>query len=296
MDCRTVRPSPPALISLFDLDQKHYRRIREKALADAQSGVEQKTKRNKYLLLFLCFAIFGAAIFGLVKWVMPDPDRFAEPETVAESTLEIGLSTNDMEALLFAFLEAESVEEQLKFVDHPEISEPRMRKFYEEGHAELPLGGQLIFIQPTEYEGEEEMCAMIRLFGGVSVIPFLKGEDGKPKLEWESVVGWMDPSWEEILEAKPEEPVEVKVFALHDDYYNYAYRDEEKWFCVRLSDRDFSEHCYAYFERGDPRFAKLEDQKPNVAAPLTLELKFGAGRKSSQAEITDYRTLGWAAD
>ena len=278
------------------MEQRHYRRIREKALAEAGAGVPPKPDRTKPILLVVGLAMVALAVFALVRWVMPDPDRVQKPDQVVEEPIDIGLSTNDMEALLLSFLEAESVEELLEVVDHPEVSEPRIRKFYEEGRGELPLLGNYMEIRPIEYDGEEVKCALVKVFGTISMVPFNRGEDGLPQLEWEAVVGWMDPSLEEILASNPEAPVEVKVFGVLDDYYNYEFRDEKKWACVRLSDRNLGNLFYAYFDRADERFRPLLDLEVGDPAPMTIELKFGVKREFSQAEITEFRTFGWTGD
>ena len=55
--------------------------------------------------------------------------------------------------------------------------------------------------------------------------------------------------WGQVAESRPAEPTTVRVFVRVDYYYNYAYRDEEKWLCLRVGGRDLETLCYAYIDR-----------------------------------------------
>lgn len=86
----------------------------------------------------------------------------------------------------------------------------------------------------------------------------------------------------------------MKVFANLDDYYNYDYRDEKKWLCLRLRDRWFESSCYAYIEWSAPGVAALRSLA--TAAPVVLEIKFTPGQERDQAEVVKFHTMGWMGE
>ena len=104
----------------------------------------------------------------------------------------------------------------------------------------------------------------------------------------------METEWKDVVEAKPQEATTVNVFASLDDYYNYGYRDESKWLCLRLSGTDGQDFCYAYVDRTSANmedYANLDDR-----APARLSLKFVPGAKPNQAEVVEFFNIGWMGD
>ena len=279
------------------MEPKHYRRIRQKALAEANIGVEPKPSRAKPILFGVGAFALVLIVWGFIDWVMPDPDRAADHvkgSSDSDEVIDIGLGSTEVEELAASFLQAESVEELLEIIEHPEISEPRLRAFYgENGPGKLPMGGVFLEIREIEFGDDETLFGVMvnNVFGSMVLLPVREGTQGQPTIEWEASVGWMDPSWEEIIEAKPVDPTVVKVFVTPDDYYNYEYRDEQKWVCVKLSSRDLESDCYAYFERGDEEMAGLASLK--TTAPVVLEIKFRPGQTRAMAEVVRLRNFSW---
>ena len=247
--------------------------------------------------------VAGILLWAFVRYVSPDPeaDRGGEAATaverraVAEPEIE-GLATSDLEELASAFLQADSVEALLEIVDQPELSEARMRAFYADAERHpLPMGGSVAMLAELEYQ-EELIYGLIvdGLFGSRSMLPMMEGADGKPTIRWEWAVGWMEREWKEIVAARSEQPSTVKVFAWIDDYYNYDYRDESKWLCLRLGGRDMETFCYAYVAKSSPGIEPL--MTLDAAAPVRLTIRFAPGSQPNQAEVVEFHNVGWMGD
>ncbi len=57
---------------------------------------------------------------------------------------------------------------------------------------------------------------------------------GELKLDWESLVGAGDMTWEDLQSKRPTQPVLLRVTISPADYYNFEFTDETTLLCVRL--------------------------------------------------------------
>ena len=96
------------------------------------------------------------------------------------------------------------------------------------------------------------------------------------------------------------EPVECRVMATRDDYYNFAYNDPRRWLCFRLTDRENRGTCHAYVNIRTPAAQKLSELLPNSGAgehPVTVKLAFEDAaliQGQNQALITWLVRTDWA--
>jgi hypothetical protein len=284
------------------LEQRHYKRIQERALDAANASRPPRRDWKKPA------AIAGGSLAAVVlAWVFISrafPDNKPEDEAAltevagqgAESAAGVELRDTEITGFMSSVINAKSIEELLELVDHPEESEPRMREFYQQGGMyELPMGGFIVKVDQLEHNDKSFKGVFVdRLFGSTTMVPIRQTEDGKPTLRWEELVGWTDPDWTEVIESKPEAATLVKVFVVIDDYFNYDYRDESKWICFKLFDRSLEHSCYAYLERSSPEAYKLEGFRSYT--PISVEIKFTPGQERDQAEIVKFHHVGWMED
>jgi len=275
------------------LEQKHLDRIRQRAIDAAESEAPPKSKLGRSLGI-----AGGALAVGLLLWffisraIPDDPvDVGGDAEEGDQETVESDYSVVGVEDLVGEFMGAETVEELLELVDHPEETEPRLRKYFSEGGATLPLNGS-VFSKFTEGTWEDRVVYFLRvrgIFADVSILPVVFTDDG-PKVLWEESFGWMEPRWEELVESRPANPVTVKVFGHLDDYYNYSFLDEEEWVCINLRGGDLKVGTYAYLKRTEVDKEILKSLR--FRTPVIAELKFLPNREHNQAEITRLIKVG----
>ena len=112
---------------------------------------------------------------------------------------------------------------------------------------------------------------------------WLVDEDGW-KVDWESTVGWSEMSMAQIREAKPVEPVRVRVRLTKSNYYNFGFSDDGEWQCFRLEAPDGESYLYGYAEAASPiaRTLNLIDERRNA---VTLTIRF------PQDPLTDQQVL-----
>lgn len=130
---------------------------------------------------------------------------------------------------------------------------------------------------------------------------FLMEKNGSRYLvDWKHLVGYCEMEWREFLKRRPAEPVECRVLAVRDDYYNFAYPDPRSALCFRLRDREDSGTCYGYVAIQSPAARLLSELMPDPDAgehPITVRLAFEAGTHSeglNQAVVTHLVRTDWA--
>jgi hypothetical protein len=280
------------------VERRHHQRIRSRAIDRAE--VDEPPRREWNLPVVA--GCVGALALGLFVWFIVSrlvPDSAEGEDTISgdgATEAETSISAAARQEVVERFLKAGSVEELLEVVDHPEESEPRMREFYEiGGDFHLPMGGRIVDFGPGETDGVVDYKFLVdRIFAVPSIVPVVVGAAQEPKVPWEWVVGWMEKSWQEVLADKPVEPIQVKMFAIIDDYYNYDYLDDEKWQCVKLADRKLENFFYAYLDTSDTGLGEFGQFTAFV--PVTIEIKFAPGEQHKQAEIVRLIKVGWMGD
>ncbi|MCB1097131.1 MAG: hypothetical protein KDN22_16275 [Verrucomicrobiae bacterium] len=203
-------------------------------------------------------AIVIAALIGaLLSFSRPDhttdagiPPRKELPE----------LTTSlDMRTSIELFLAAESVEERLTLVRHPEETAPRMKEFYEvRGHDPqtiLQLGSRLH--RDTAF-GLNLVWVDVELDDGRWRTATFEETTGGLKLDWEQWVLFQPMPWEEFVEKGSNEAKVFRVNVERSDYYNFDYAEEDRFDCFKLTDPLRSQSCWAYSSKGSEASALIE--------------------------------------
>ncbi|MGE9271080.1 MAG: hypothetical protein ACQKBU_09790, partial [Verrucomicrobiales bacterium] len=95
-------------------------------------------------------------------------------------------------------------------------------------------------------------------------------ESGRWKLDWESLAGWSEMSWDELKETQPTHPILIRTKIRPVDYYNFGFSDENKWSCYSLVNPQGDSSLYGYV--------------PSLGA-LDLQLQVAETRKNMQVTL-----------
>lgn len=124
-------------------------------------------------------------------------------------------------------------------------------------------------------------------------------QDG-PKIAWAESVGFSPVPWEKVLAGAPgDTPATLRVLACRDDYYNYAFRDESRFSCIRLHDPRTREILgYAYAERRIGIEQSLQIHLPPAGSgqlqPVMVSVRpVSASAGTHQVELVGPVTPGW---
>lgn len=165
---------------------------------------------------------------------------------------------------------------------------PLMRNFYETQKGADPVTTGLI--SKARYSIDDTEILYFRYNGnrstGTVEVAMRRGDQGRFLIDWESLVGYGELSFEQLREQRPAKPVLLRVFARQFEYYNFEFADASRYYCVKLSAPNGENSIYAYAERGSPLVdwlsTSLAGTGPTATMGFTVKVAFPADAQSNQ--------------
>lgn len=154
--------------------------------------------------------------------------------------------------LLGQYWKTESWKDRVPLVAHSERVAALMRDYYETQGASDPVPSTLVSKARYQINGTEILYfsyASSRPTGSLE-IAMLRGPQGKFLIDWESLTGYGEMSFQEFRTKRPHEPVLMRSYVRLFEYYNYEFSDSKKYLCIKLMSESGDNSVYAYCERG----------------------------------------------
>ncbi|MGK0187821.1 MAG: hypothetical protein ACI9R3_003612 [Verrucomicrobiales bacterium] len=190
--------------------------------------------------------------------------------------------TNDEEiaaihASISGFIAAETLEDQLTFVRHPERSRRRMEEYY--SRESIRTKRQVIdypMIAKTDLPPRYHFFVAQALCSDNSRPVFTVMQSGlRYLIDWESSVGYNPMGWDTYLRLKPHTPLDWRIHVTPSDYFTGAFSDPTLWKSVRLSYPNSDSVNYAWYPVDHADAATLAAlTQPGSSRPLILKLSF----------------------
>ncbi len=205
-------------------------------------------------------------------------------------------------AVAHKVMAAQTVNELLPLLFHPEVGDDAIRLYYET-EEKLPLGNDLqedYFIPPGT--NVENAVAFFFTDTAQRQRAFVIVE--KPAglmIDWPSLVGFGEMPVKQYIKTMPSEVVVLRARARIGHYYNNYFSDSSKWLSIRLSDVTDENIFHGYVDRALPVATFMESSFPNPQAdksfpdkPVIVVLKQPAGNfHSDQTQITGLLETTW---
>ncbi len=217
----------------------------------------------------------------------------------AESTIKVLplLETSDevvqaME-LLEKYWKTESWKDRVPLVAHSEQVAALMKDYYETQGASDPVPGALVSKARYQIDGTELLYfsyASSRPTGSLE-IAMLRGPQGKFQIDWESLTGYGEMSFQEFRTTRPTKPVLMRAYVRLFEYYNYEYSNSKKYLCIKLMSESGDNSVYAYCERGTQLAQWIESDLsttgPTGFKGYTMLISFPPNAQSNQCVNLD---------
>jgi hypothetical protein len=195
--------------------------------------------------------------------------------------------------LLEQYWKTTSWKDRLPLVAHSERVAPLMRDYYEMQGASDPVPGALVSKARYQINGTEILYfsyASSRPTGSLE-IAMLRGPQDKFLIDWESLTGYGEMSFQEFRTKRPHEPVLMRSYVRLFEYYNNEFSDSKKYLCVKLMSESGDNSVYAYCERGTP-LAQWIERDLSTTGPAgfkgyTMLISFPPNAQSNQCVHLD---------
>lgn len=213
-----------------------------------------------------------------------------------DSTEEVPAVNNDPLSALEKFLAAPTADEKLSLSLNASQVESALRGYYRnhpagalpyshiEKHSQSPAG--FTEFRVVLRDGTKKFAA---------VVPTPEG----PRVDWASFVALGDLEWEQMRQARPTQPVLMRVLATPAEQFSGPFSNREKLRCLRLvpAADPSATPVYGYVPRDTELASQLNlwlGQDSSGGTPLTLRLCYPAQTPShDQAWISELVVPGW---
>ncbi|MDP0491305.1 MAG: hypothetical protein Q7Q71_09680 [Verrucomicrobiota bacterium JB023] len=197
------------------------------------------------------------------------------------------------------FSSAETVEEMAQWVRHRERVLPLMKAHYENHPLEPKSGATLIEQIPISLDTKTFLVLSVR-FDDESSRSYLAEYtlEGEVLIDWESIVCYQPKPIDVLLNERPTESFDLRVYARPDNFYIYDFRDSDKYQCIKLSFRDSELELYAYVERESVTALQLKryiGRAYGRGEPCLLRVRFLEGsHPSTGVLVEEFLASRWA--
>ncbi|WP_395745981.1 hypothetical protein [Prosthecobacter sp.] len=190
--------------------------------------------------------------------------------------------------LLDRYWKTKDWQERVPLVAHSDRVARLMKDFYETQKGADPVPGALTNKARYQIDGTEILYfsyASNRPTGSLE-IAMLKSPEGKFLIDWESLTGYGEMSFQEFRAQRPTKPVLMRAYVRLFEYYNFEFSDAKKYLCVKMTSESGESSVYGYCERGTKLAnwldADLATTGPSGFKGYTMLLSFPANAQSNQ--------------
>jgi hypothetical protein len=191
-------------------------------------------------------------------------------------------------ALLDQYWKTEAWAERVPLVFNSDGVSPLMKNYYEQQKGADPAPGGMINKARYQIDGTEILYFSYTSSRptGTLEVAMRRGPDGKFLVDWESLVGYGEMSFQEFRVQRPAKPVSMRTYVRLFEYYNFEFSDSSKYLCVKLTAENGESSVYAYAERGTELCRWLETDLastgPTGFKGYTMLVSFPANAQSNQ--------------
>lgn len=197
------------------------------------------------------------------------------------------------EALLKTYWETPSWQERVPMVADSERVAAEMKDFYVTQQGSDPVPGELISKARYEIDGTEILYFSYnssRPTGSLE-IAMRRGPEGKFLIDWESLTGYGEMSFEDFRSKRVDKPVFLRAYVRLFEYYNFEFSDSSQFICVKLTSQNGESSIYAYARKSTELARWLErdlaSTGPSGFKGYTLKVSFPPNAQSNQCVNLD---------
>lgn len=197
-----------------------------------------------------------------------------------------------------SFLKAPNWQERLKFVRHPDAVKDMMEEYYRD-HPDGPITDAVLSLaMPARHL--VNLSYDIPSQGRSHFLCVVKSK-GRHVVDWESSSIYQEARIAKLREEKSTQPTRIAVTLTKSedtDYYNYAFRDANKWVCYKLGYPGLTVNLFGYAQRDSSDAIALDAMLEIVSQhAVVMEVRFPPDSTvDNQVEIISVLRNEWVPD
>lgn len=193
------------------------------------------------------------------------------------------------------YYSADSPENKLKYVNHPDYVRELMQDYYSRKPFIPKEVKEVSQIQSFAFEGFPFWRVQVGFSDGGKGFAALRFIDGEPKVDWESEVRYSTMDWDKWVESKDEEEGIFRVYGIVDQYYPEPFSDYSRYVCVKLRHPDSSQTSFAYIDRRDEKMKSLLQMvAEGKLREYTLKLqRVKSGSPAALSKVVELVSSSW---
>jgi len=147
--------------------------------------------------------------------------------------------------------DASDWKDRLLYVHEPQRVGKLMENYYEKQRSVDPVMGALMDQGRYKIDGTEIVLLTYRSarLEGKLEVALRPNESGRLVIDWESLVGYSETSFADLMKTKTTTPTLVRALVKLDDYYNYEFSDTKEFLSLKLTAADSDDFVHAYCKR-----------------------------------------------
>lgn len=287
-----------------DIDERQMDVPKPEAVNVEDEWTPGRSRINRVFLLaggLLLLVIVGGVLWAAIELRHGDEVAEAADQQLVERTeekkvdqLEAEEMVRKIDQVCRAYLSADSIEEKLRYVNHPEKVEPMMRDYYSRRELEVRNLKEASVVMTTDAQRIIFWVVACEMEKGGSKNLVIRQEDGDDfSVLWELDVIYqpMDPS--EFVESRHAEVVNFRLVVepkAKSGFYGYEFADYRKYRCFQLRFPNEDRFLWGYTEIGGEADRALvaayqsdrEKQASENGTPFTLGIRFPEDSQSAK--------------
>lgn len=196
-------------------------------------------------------------------------------------------------ALLEHYWQTEKWQDRVPLVAHAGRVATLMKDFYETQGGMDPSPGGLTSKARYEIDGNEILYFSYTSNRptGTLEVAMLRDPQGKFLIDWESLIGYGEMSFQDFRAKRPATTVLMRAYVRLFEYYNFEFSDANKYLCIKLTAANGESSMYAYYERGTELARWLESDLaatgPADYKGYTMRVAFPPNAQSNQCVLLE---------
>jgi hypothetical protein len=258
------------------------------------AAVTKPTSKKFSILLWsaLVLALLAISLVVVFKVVNQGADKPAGSIAVRTETDDTLENVSRAKDILKSFFSSDQTDARAKFVRHPEITLPRMKKFYGDSCVKREIQS-MDDPRVSRLDGVELLTLQATIDDlGLRLITFEVIDKGDApselRIDWESMEAWSEISFDEFLAKQVLAPTEMRVEIVLADFPSPQF-SADSWVCFKITKPNAYGkgygYCFGYCQHLDPAMTRISAElrrTPGTPIPCRLTIAFVPSTQSDK--------------